>query len=977
MMASYEQTTKPDFQPSFSLTRFTSRSPARLSKAFTLQGDALICEGGGNMTAGTAERLTLSLAEFAALLPTLKPSQACSYGVAAAGYDTARIVVADKVKATPPGDTPVIARTRDYFTWPTGAGMLMVDYDAPKDTTAPLFDRQALRDALAMACLALDSAPAIWRPSASSCIHVKGGAELRGIRGQRLYLPVLDASDIERAGKVLFDRLWLAGYGRYEFSGSGAWLARSPIDASVFQPERLDFCGGAAVGAGLEQRLPAPVIFNPDAPYLDTRAALPDLTADEQARLAELREAAKTPELVAEQARVKAVWIGKRVDQRLATLPEPARAAARPRLEATYREAVEGGRLAPDFELTVKAKGGKVAKRITVADALADKATWHEATCLDPLEPDYPDGAGRFVGWLNLKHKPPYIKSQAHGGLRYYLGAKPTAAAEPGSPWSAVEDEPPDNQLPGALWRTELMRRADSEQLLKNHYNAVMVAENALPGLIGYNEFRQRIEKRINPPWGGGPGQWTEWDTSELACYVAKPFASFTLDLLGGAIMGVAHRHRFNPGQDRLRALAEQWDGVNRIDSWLVDYLNAKVNSENSDYLREIGAAWIKGVAARVLKPGCKRDDVLVLRGDQGWRKSTAARIIADAIAPDAFTDNLGDLGSKDARGGIRGVVIAELGELASLNKSDVESVKAFVAAPSDRFREAYGRGERDYPRTVSFIGTTNHPTFLQDPTGNRRWWPVSMSGPIDTDLLADAMPQILGEAAQRVMNGEPWHVTHTAALAQAESVRAAHFEDDVWTAPALAAAERLGGDYVTVAEILSAMNIRLEQQTMTAQKRIGGILRTNGYQDKRKKINGRLVWVWVRVGIPLEVGGYHRGIPPEARQTAEVPPYPPISPFQDNLVKNAVEKAGDTTTNTAPTPRTATTAPAFSTLCRKEGDKGDTGGYHQSNTGLNLYPPLVSPLKQGDTAPLPPPVEPFTAPVAGNSGNGADVEEF
>lgn len=105
--------------------------------------------------------------------------------------------------------------------------------------------------------------------------------------------------------------------------------------------------------------------------------------------------------------------------------------------------------------------------------------------------------------------------------------------------------------------------------------------------------------------------------------------------------------------------------------------------------------------------------------------------------------------------------MIAELGELASLNKSDVESVSAFVAAPSDRFREAYGRGERDYPRTVSFIGTTNNPTFLIDPTGNRRWWPVSMSGPIDTDLLADAMPQILGEAAQRVINGEPWHVIH------------------------------------------------------------------------------------------------------------------------------------------------------------------------------------------------------------------------
>ena len=387
-----------------------------------------------------AEKLTVTLADFAALLPTLKPNQACSYGIA--GHDAARVVVADAVTQASNGDTPIIARTRDFFAWPAGAGILMLDYDAPKDN-APLLDCRQLRDALAMACLPLDSAPAVWRPSASSCIHVKSGAELRGIRGQRLYLPVVDASDIERAGKVLFDRLWLAGYGRYELSGSGAWLVRSPIDASVFQPERLDFCGGAAVGAGLEQRLPDPVIFNSDAPYLDTRAALPDLDTDELARLADLRGAAKTP-LLAEQARVKALWVAARVDQRLATLPEPARAAARPRFEATYREAVEGGRLAADFELTVKTKGRKVARRITVADALADKATWHDATCLDPMEPDYPDGAGRFVGWLNLVHKPPYITSQAHGGTRYHLGAESAAAesARPAGAESVAVDAP-------------------------------------------------------------------------------------------------------------------------------------------------------------------------------------------------------------------------------------------------------------------------------------------------------------------------------------------------------------------------------------------------------------------------------------------------------------------------------------------------------------------------------------------------------
>ncbi|MEZ5577276.1 MAG: hypothetical protein R3F44_17270 [Candidatus Competibacteraceae bacterium] len=55
-----------------------------------------------------------SLAEFAALLPTLTPNQALSYGIN--GHDCARVVVKEAVVSTH-GDLPVIARTRDYFEW--------------------------------------------------------------------------------------------------------------------------------------------------------------------------------------------------------------------------------------------------------------------------------------------------------------------------------------------------------------------------------------------------------------------------------------------------------------------------------------------------------------------------------------------------------------------------------------------------------------------------------------------------------------------------------------------------------------------------------------------------------------------------------------------------------------------------------------------------------------------------------------------
>jgi hypothetical protein len=347
----------------------------------------------------------------------------------------------------------------------------MLDYDPPKEGAA--LDMTQLRDALATTCLPLDSAPAIWRPSASSCIYSSDGAELRGVAGQRLYIPVLEAADIPRAGQVLFERLWLAGYGRYELSKAGAFLLRSVIDASVFQPERLDFCGGAATGKGLVQRLPAPVVFNADAPYLDTRQALPDLTEEERNRLDAMRTAMQES-LEPRQQEIRAQWVEARVNERLAKIGPDKADEARPEFERVYRQAAEGGWLDPDFELTVKAKGSKSAKLITVAELLRDRKTYHEATTLDPLEPEYPEGQARFVGWLNLNARERYLQSWAHGGVRYGLGTEETPDSAPiddGYWESVIEDaqtqqkQPPDRALliqcvPGAL--PEMVDQAES-----------------------------------------------------------------------------------------------------------------------------------------------------------------------------------------------------------------------------------------------------------------------------------------------------------------------------------------------------------------------------------------------------------------------------------------------------------------------------------------------------------------------------------
>lgn len=399
---------------SFSVSVFTATTPAALSKGFRLGGDGeLVKCPGGQLVDGIAERRTFaSTTDFAALLAALTPANALAYGVAA--VEKARILPQTQAAGAPKGDLPVIARTRENFAFPAGPGVLMLDVDPPKDGTAPLTPEQFMA-ALVKVCPELMQAPAVLTHSASS--HVwHGDVQLLGPRGLRLYLLIDDAQDIPRAGGVLFKRFWLAGYGRIELSAAGTMLVRSVVDGSVWTPERLDFAGGAACAAPLEQRRPAPVVFNNDALPLDTRTALPDLNAPEEAEYKRLVDAAKVA-AKPEAAKVRAEWIEARVAAGLAERGQsagsyPDEAAA---LRETYRAAGEHHVLYGDFILYPE-NGDPV----TVGEVLDNPDRWHNQRFADPLEPGY--GNDNRIAWSNLRAAGrPYLFSHAHGGQRYTL----------------------------------------------------------------------------------------------------------------------------------------------------------------------------------------------------------------------------------------------------------------------------------------------------------------------------------------------------------------------------------------------------------------------------------------------------------------------------------------------------------------------------------------------------------------------------
>lgn len=395
------------------LSVITSEKPERISKGFRMSDGRLEKLPGGNLIRGTVKvRAIDSLDDLARLLSGLTPAQALAYGIPPEGTSVILTRKEFEARGQPAGYT---SRTNDRFSWPDGAGVLMIDYDPSKD--GEVLDRVALVDRIRSAAPGLADATMLWLPSASSCIWYEG-AELSGIKGQRLWIMVANASDIARAGSVLADRLWLAGHGWYEISKSGSLLPCTLVDASVWQPSRLDFAGGAACSGALKQRRGDPVQIGNGTEIVDTVSSLPDLTADEKERLAQIQRQAKAVKQGEAEA-VRNSWVGARVremTEKTGDAPE-----ALTRAEAAAHQALDEQKLADDFILHVEIDGA--VKPVSVHELLDDPARWNEKHCRDPVEPDY-DG-GRLVGKIYLMRPQPSVHSFARGGAVYHLHMEP------------------------------------------------------------------------------------------------------------------------------------------------------------------------------------------------------------------------------------------------------------------------------------------------------------------------------------------------------------------------------------------------------------------------------------------------------------------------------------------------------------------------------------------------------------------------
>lgn len=286
----------------------------------------------------------------------------------------------------------------------------------------------------------------------------------------------------------------------------------------------------------------------------------------------------------------------------------------------------------------------------------------------------------------------------------------------------------------------------DKGVILKTLNNAVYYL-STLPQLqdaFRYNAFSGLIEVNSSVPWykerGSKGANLTDEDIIMLKYFLLRTIRiEFAQPTLFEAVVVNGHRRHYHPVRNYLNAL--NWDGISRIDRWLIEYGHAVDNT----YTRAIGRKTLCAAVKRVMEPGCKWDHVLIIEGSQGIGKSTACRILGKTWCGDM---NL-DPHAKDSVAMMLNKWIVELSELSALNWGDANALKSFLTREKDTVRLAYERHVKDFPRQSIFIATVNpeHVGYLKDVTGNRRYWMVRFNGPVELRRLEDDCNQLWAEA--------------------------------------------------------------------------------------------------------------------------------------------------------------------------------------------------------------------------------------
>lgn len=395
-------------------------------------------------------------------------------------------------------------------------------------------------------------------------------------------------------------------------------------------------------------------------------------------------------------------------------------------------------------------------------------------------------------------------------------------------------------QTIGGDWRDLLIRDAKGAMVSSSLKNAVLHIQyhEVMQGVFAYDEFKRDLMMVKCPPWIEEAefkvGAVTDLIFNQCAAYMEDHGLVMTKDKAAAAIEIAANENKFHSARIYFQDLV--WDGKPRLKTMFLDHFGCK--SEDAGYLGWVATKWMTAAVKRIMEPGCKFDHVLVLESTiQGVSKSSTLKTLVtfgDDVTETYHTDSVSvnEIGNTYTPLKMQGVMIVELAELKGFSKQDDESIKNWITQTIDEVKLPFDRRTTKYKRQFVFAATTNRHDYLKDPTGNRRYWPITIEKVIDLDVLAAERSQLWAEAVHNYRAG--MYIGPTMEEnEQADFERQKRLNHDAWTDSVMKIVENMDLSEFKLSHVMDKMDLKLHDKNDRAQNRIKTILQMNGYENR------------------------------------------------------------------------------------------------------------------------------------------------
>ena len=276
-------------------------------------------------------------------------------------------------------------------------------------------------------------------------------------------------------------------------------------------------------------------------------------------------------------------------------------------------------------------------------------------------------------------------------------------------------------------------------QLLESRYdfryNTVMKFVEYMPkdkGWYGYQPVEPRVQKRMT----------LEVQLADIRVSIKDVRNFLESDYI----------KNYNPIEEYLFQCYDKWDGKDHIRALARTVPTANPHWADWFYTWFLGMVdqW-RGYSHR--QYGNSVAPLLISK--QGYNKSTFCRRLLPPELQWGYSDNLILSEKRQVYQAMAQFMVINLDEFNQISPQVQQGfLKNLIQLPTLKYKPPYGSHVMEFPRLASFIATSNMKDILSDPSGNRRFIGVELTGPIDVSIRPNYQ-QLFAQALSALRNGE------------------------------------------------------------------------------------------------------------------------------------------------------------------------------------------------------------------------------